>query len=418
MEAAANIANALCDAGAQAMLSLTVPEANSIGQSLLCSSSAPTLSELSQRAKQGDINTLLVVENDLYRRGSKADIDELLNAIPNLIVMDCLDNDTVSLSQLALPAASVIESEGTLVSMEGRAQRHFAVTPPSNERLPSWLWLLNALQQLSPEKTSTLQHFDDITQACSEEIAALAGITGAAPDHLYRNVGVKIPRQTHRNSGRTAMRANVSVHEPKQPVDGESPLAFTMEGLNRHQPGALLPYVWSPGWNSNQSLHKFQSEVGGPLKGGTAGIRLRFTAAASTPLATTNGAGPTTNIPEKFSPSANQWMLVARPRIFGSDELSRHSQGLEELVEMAFIELRTADASAIGVRAGDGVVLDNHVSLEVRINDTIAEGCAGYSAGLEGTFDITSTMLVTLSKAANWQRRQPEIIAKDGGAYV
>ena len=70
------------------------------------------------------------------------------------------------------------------------------------------------------------------------------------------------------------MRANISVHEPKQREDEETPLAFTMEGLNRDQPGALLPWVWAPGWNSNQSVHKFQTETGGPLKGGTAGARL------------------------------------------------------------------------------------------------------------------------------------------------
>ena len=84
------------------------------------------------------------------------------------------------------------------------------------------------------------------------------------------------------------MRADVSVHEPKQPVDEETPLAFTMEGLNRDQPGALLPYVWSPGWNSNQSLHKFQAEVGGALEGRH---RRRAPAAAGAGAGDTPGTG-------------------------------------------------------------------------------------------------------------------------------
>ena len=42
--------------------------------------------------------------------------------------------------------------------------------------------------------------------------------------------GAKIPREPHRYSGRTAMLANISVHEPKPPDDPDSPLSFSMEG--------------------------------------------------------------------------------------------------------------------------------------------------------------------------------------------
>lgn len=413
IEAAGKIASALSAAGSQVMLTLTAPEANSIGQALLCGKNAPSISDLTQQAQQGNIETLLVVENDLYRRGTKEEIDRLLHAVPKLIVMDCLDNQTLSNSKLALPTASVIESEGTLVSLEGRAQRHFAVTPPAADRLPSWLWLLNCLHQLSPEKLSTLEQFDDITQACSREIPSLTGITAAAPDHLYRNAGVKIPRQTHRNSGRTAMRANVSVHEPKQPEDKESPLAFTMEGLNRNSPGALLPYVWSPGWNSNQSLHKFQAEAGGPLKGGTAGVKLSFK------MTEEDDTSSIQEIPDAFNPQTNYWLLVNRPQIFGSDELSVHSKGLEELVEVAFVELTSLDATLIGVREGDGVMAGNcQTALEVRVNDSIPKGCAGFSSGMSGAFDIDSTTPQILIKASNWTRRQPELIGTDGGGHV
>ena len=41
---------------------------------------------------------------------------------------------------------------------------------------------------------------------------------------------MKIPRQPHRYSGRTAMLANIKVSEPQQPLDSETPFAFSMEG--------------------------------------------------------------------------------------------------------------------------------------------------------------------------------------------
>ncbi len=75
----------------------------------------------------------------------------------------------------------------------------------------------------------------------------------------------------HRYSGRTAMYADHTMHEPKASVDEESPLAFSMEGANTGEVGALIPYVWAPGWNSNQAVTRFQLEVGGRLRGGDPG---------------------------------------------------------------------------------------------------------------------------------------------------
>ena len=408
--AAAQVADALSTSSRQAMLCLAVPEANSLGQAMLAGPGAADLEQLKHRAASGELETLIVLENDLYRRGSTVHIGHLLGAFKQVIVLDGLDNQTTSSATLALPSASFAESDGTLVSLEGRAQRHYPVFIPEAERRPSWVWLLACMKEMERQEVEALHHFDDITRACAAAVPALSGITAAAPDHHFRNVGVKIPRQTHRYSGRTAMRADISVHEPKQPVDEESPLAFTMEGLNRDQPGALLPYVWAPGWNSNQSLHKFQAEVGGHLKGGTAGARLLLP-----------GAGSAVDMPATpplFKPTAGQWQLVPRQRIFGSDELSALSPGIAELVEPGYIEIAASDAHLLGVREGDGVTVGEALAtLEVRINDTVATGCAGYSAGLAGTHNLVALTRVGLHRAQGWQRRTPELIGSDRGGH-
>ncbi len=425
MQAAAQISQALCKADNRSMLSLVVPEANSLGQAMLTGATAPTLSALSKRAAAKEFDTLIVVENDLYRRGPKEIVDALLANIPNVIVIDSMDNPTLSASSLALPAASFAESEGTLVSMEGRAQRHFPVFVPAHERRSSWVWLLACMKELEIEEVSNLHHFDDVTRACASQIVALSGITGAAPDHHFRNVGVKVPRQTHRYSGRTAMHANISVHEPKQPTDEESPLAFSMEGLNRSQPGSLLPYVWAPGWNSNQSLNKFQSEVGAPLKGGTAGARLLLPTAGSV----NRGMHKSNFTSAKLQ--SGQWIMVPRYRIFGSEELSAKAPAIAELVDSGFVEINNVCAQSLGVIEGDGVELQRAdpqvqsdmlkapvATLQVRINDTLAEGCVGYSAGLSGTEDIIVGEPLALQKAQGWQRPSPQIIGTDGGSNV
>ncbi len=431
LDAAAQLADALCQRGQQAMLSLVVPEANSLGQALLAGPAAPTLADLAQQG--GD--TLLVLENDLFRRAPEAEVTALLAAWDKVIVLDGLDNRCTSAGDLVLPSASFAESEGTLVSLEGRAQRHFPVFPPAAERHPAWYWLLAGMKEMG--HCPDLHYFDDITAACAAEIPALAGITAAAPDHHFRNVGVRIPRQPPRYSGRTAMRANISVHEPKQPEDEESALGYTMEGLNRDQPGALLPYVWSPGWNSNQSLHRFQSEVGGPLRGGTAGVRLLQPGGTSPGVTSPGGTSPGGTSPGGTSPArtapltasaaaaeqgaSGDFELVPRYRIFGSDELSVLSPGIAELVLPAYIELNSAAAAELGVADGDGVTVgDGLATLEVRIEDSLAPGCAGYAAGHPGTGNLQPGRRLKLSRATGWQRQRPQVIGSDraGGDRV
>src|SRR3990172_12128741 len=94
---------------------------------------------------------------------------------------------------------------------------------------------------------------------------------------------MKIPRQPHRYSGRTAMLADANVHEPKQPADTYTPLAFSMEGYEGRPPSVLVARYWSPGWNSVQALNKFQQEVGGAPRGGVPGERVIGPAKTNTP---------------------------------------------------------------------------------------------------------------------------------------
>ena len=203
------------------------------------------------------------------------------------------------------------------------------------------------------------------------------------------------------------MRADVSVHEPKQTVDDESALAFTMEGSERPPPGALLPFVWSPGWNSNQSLHKFQSEVGGPLRGGTAGTRLLDNVQLQKPAAVP--------LPAAFAAAQGEWLFIARHRIFGSDELSVHTPSIRELAGAACIEMRSDDAAALGLDAGDGVMVAGQ-AIELEINDSLPAGCASFYAGYVETEHIDSGERLPVTRADNWVRRQPQLIGSDRGA--
>ena len=125
VQAASSIANALNKD--KTMLSYCLPEANSLGAELMRDGSESSLDDLCTQASKGNIDTLIVAENDLYKRASKSQIDKLIEDVTNLVVLDAIDSSTYSLSSLALPTASLIESEGSLISSEGRAQRHYPV---------------------------------------------------------------------------------------------------------------------------------------------------------------------------------------------------------------------------------------------------------------------------------------------------
>ncbi len=414
IQAAARIAEALTNTERTAMLSYCLPEANSLGGALLCASgNYPSLAELTERAATGQIETLLVMENELYRRGTAAEITALLDGVTQLVVIDALDSRTLSRSDIALPADSYFESEGTLINSEGRAQRYYPVIPAKAGQQASWQWLAALGDKLGAWETGAYRHFDQVTSDCAADHAPLAEIVKAGPDHHFRDHGLKVPRQPHRYSGRTAMRANVSVHEPKQPIDGETPLAFTMEGA---QPSGLMAFSWSPGWNSNQSVHKFQSEVAGPLVNGCPGVRL-----------IEPGEG-LTDMSAAVEPAAagepGSLLLVPLYRIYGSEELSVQSPAIAELAGNAFIQLHPSDATRLGVADGDGLVV-NHIeapSLEVRLNSSLAVGCAGFPVGYAGTENLVAGQRVTCRKAANWTPLRADsaaVIATDqGGGHV
>lgn len=409
LDGAGAIAEALESAGAEAMLSFCLPEANSLGLAML---GGNPLSDLMERVDE--IDTLIVLENDLSRRLDTAQFELLRQSVDKIVSLDLLENTTLDNSDLVLPSASFVESEGTLVSSEGRAQRFYPVFEPLEERLPSWRWLLLLAEACGSSDLRKLKHFDDVEQACAADVPMFARLSEEAPGAAYRSHGMKIPRQTHRYSGRTAMHADVSVHEPQQPADEETPLAYSMEGLNRDEPAALMPYFWSPGFNSNQSVTRFQQEVGGELRGGPCGVRLVESGMSGIAL-------PEPAEDKTVPMEAHKWHLVPFYRLHGSDELSANTDEIAELAGSAEIAIGEIVAQHHRVTDGDGLLVGingHRVSLQVRVLKRVAKNCAGFSVGFAETLDFRAGELVTLEKDPDWVRPVPQVIASDRGRHA
>ncbi len=382
LQAAANVAWALRTQGRPASLSFTVPECNSLGLGLMGGNS---LEAAFRAVQEGGVDAVIVLENDLYRRADASQVDGFLAAARQLIVLDQLASGTVRKAEVALPAATFAEADGTLVNSEGRAQRFFQLFVPQGEIQESWRWLRDAMVAAGRREVEGWRSLDDVTAAMVEAMPFFAPVAEIAPPATFRIAGQKVARQHQRFSGRTAMTADVDVSEPKPPEDPDSALVFSMEGFQGQPPAALIPRFWAPGWNSVQALNKFQSEVGGPLVGGDPGRRLIEPAAAEE-------AAPFTELPPAFQPRPGRWLAVPLYHIFGSEEMSILSPGVAERAPRPYLALNVEEATARGLQEGQEVELPLGGTLRrlaVKIVPSLPAGVAGLPVGLPGTLGIS-----------------------------
>ncbi|MDH4161212.1 MAG: NADH-quinone oxidoreductase subunit NuoG [Nitrospirota bacterium] len=271
VQTAANIARALQLKGKAVQLAFAVHECNTLGAALL---GGRTLDEAFTVMQDGLADTVIILENDLYRRADEASVEQFLGRAKNIIVLDHIMHRTADQADVVLPAATFAESSGTLINYETRPQRYNEVFVPRGDIQAGWKWInaiMMATQHPAPGGFATL---DDIIRKMSRELPLFAELADLVPPAGFRIAGQKVPRQSHRYSGRTSMIADRTVHEPKPAYDADSPLAFSMEGSEQQPPAPLISRYWSPGWNSVQALNRFQQEVGGDLRKESTGTRL------------------------------------------------------------------------------------------------------------------------------------------------
>lgn len=373
--AAANVAWALRANGREAGLCLTTPECNSLGVGLIGGGSVEAAFKAVEK-RAADI--VIVLENDLYRRADPLPVDALLNTARRVIVIDHLVNAMTAKADVILPAATFAEGDGTMVNNEGRAQRFYQVFTPDDEIRESWRWLRDLMIAAERLEAATWRNLDDITAAMAREFPVFEPVLKIAPPASFRVEGEKIPRQPHRYSGRTAMLADITVHEPKPPDDPDSPLAFSMEGYEGQPPSPLITRFWAPGWNSVQALNKFQSEVGGPLRGGDPGQRLIEPVQVEKRIYFNEA-------PAAFRPRDDELLVTPLHHIFGSEELSALSEGVAERAPQPYLALNPDDASARRLGEGEEIelVLNGAVyRLPVRFHTALPRGVAGMPVGL------------------------------------
>lgn len=317
VQAAANIATALCAGSNAAALCYAVPECNSMGLGIM---GGRNLDEAFTVMDDDLADTVIILENDLYRRADAGKINAFLDRAIHVIVLDHILTRTALRADVVLPAATFAESSGTLVNNEGRAQRFYQVFVPQGDIRAGWKWIHAIMNAAGRTTDDRMQSLDNVTAAMAVALPVLAPVKDITPPTDFRINGLKVPRQPHRYSGRTSMNADVAVSEEKPPEDADTPLAFSMEGSEEQPPASLIARYWSPGWNSVQALNKYQQEVGGELRDNGSGKRLIEPDPDGKPAYfPVDPASASHEIDEATSPTY---------QIFGSEELSSYSPAI------------------------------------------------------------------------------------------
>ncbi|MFC0819526.1 NADH-quinone oxidoreductase subunit NuoG [Moraxella marmotae] len=361
-----------------AAIYLALPAANSVGVSLLGGKAI-------EEVLASDYDVAIVLENDLSQISTINVLEKM--ADKTVIAIDHQNYPWHAGAALVLSESSFAESDGTLISAEGRAQRFFQAYDkkyyePTSDIKDGWRWLYALAHEAG--QAASAAHLDEVIDDIAAQIDELALIKDAAPAADYRITGLKIAREPRRYSGRTAIRAPLSIHEPMQPKDIDTALTFSMEGYVGNQTNpASIPFAWAAGWNSPQAWNKYQDKVGGKLKGGDVGVRLFD----YLPRINEQYTSARHQIQDAANTSVFHGVvrLVPKHNLFASSALASRSPVVASQIKPIGWYVNKNDADHWQVREGNLLAIasvQGEIVLPVIFDEYIPDGCIGYAAGL------------------------------------
>ncbi|QCI20311.1 NADH-quinone oxidoreductase subunit NuoG [Buchnera aphidicola (Brachycaudus cardui)] len=366
-------------------LTLLTASSNTLGVGLM---GGMSLESALEEFKQEKADAIIFMEYDLYRFISEYDCDFLLKNKQKIMTLDHQSTKTYKKSGLTLSSTNFTESSGTIINFEGRAQRFFQVYDPSfynknNCVLDSWKWL-HCIKSKIDNVEESWSNLDDVINAYTEKYEILESIKIKELSSSFRIHGQKIARSPIRSSGRTALHANINIHEPSQPKDLNTMFSFSMEGYNQpNKSVSHIPFAWFPGWNSPQAWNKFQEKIGKNLISGDSGIHIF--------KKNTNVIQNYLNLIPFHFIKKEYWYIIPYYHIFGNEELTQYSSVIQENIPLSYALISLLDGIELGFKK-DSIVefncLNKNYRLSIRLSKHLKQKQIGLPIGRKG-FPIT-----------------------------
>lgn len=352
LAAAANIRKSLDNE--QAMLAIFPPDANVLGLGVLMKQGHMPVADLPDKLERDKCNLLILDHASQQFQQQLAIVRDKAHHIVRLNQFDSVPEDEVE-----LPVACFSEASGSVVNYQGRAQSYFPASKTAGQSLAAWQWLVN-IARLRQHALGAVDNLGELRALVADAIPALSeSWSGEHSNHT-----VPLAMQPPRYSGRTAMLANQTVHEPKPFAEGNAPYKQSMEGsISGQNAEKPIPFSWSPGWNSNQSNHKFFDEYRSNQSGEQSALLCMSVQARpiwykwqSTWSSKVTGA----------------FKILQSAAVFGSESLSLHANPIKRLVKTASLSLNHKMAQKLSVTAGQWVRCDEHPqALQIIVDDSV-----------------------------------------------
>lgn len=335
MRSALQLFNAL--ENPHAMLCVAAQSANDLGLGALMCNGYLSAQNVASTIKNESCGLLVLDNTDTQLKHQLKQLKPLVKCIVRLSMLSQNKIDDIN-----LPIAAFSECSGSSVNYQGRMQHFTPATKSIQPCMPAWQWLVH-IAKTHQHHLGEITNLAELRQWMSEAL----GISEAAEQStLQRQSALQTPRA----SGRTAMLANQTVHEPKPAIDVGAPYKQTMEGSTPAQSDEQMRgYTWSPGWNSNQSNHKFKHEYRGTQLESQSGVAL-FGNNLNTikqPVAIT------------LHTTANKLILLPTLEVFGSESLSLFSTSVHERQQDAYIIVHPKTAATFNIHPQQYVCLDD-----------------------------------------------------------
>ena len=381
-------------------------EANSVGVGLL---GGETIEAILERIEAGEIQKLIVAENDLFVRAlDRRRLLQALEKLETLIVLDHTESETIAHSDLAIPVATQVEATGLWVSATGRAARAYAVYRPEPWIPAAWQVLGELGSTKTESETEAETTPDDLLFQLAQGVTLFQPVLNLAHAKEWKEAGQKIPRLSARASGRTALPVWKDIRQhPRPPQDTETPFSFSMEGYSRGISSDLIPRFWAPNWNSQEAINKYQTGSSGVCLIGTLKTNAAGPVDAKSFREGTARAPVAERIPCATRRGSDQLLLVPVAEIFGSERFSRLSPTIAELTPNPYLELHPQTAKRFKLTAGQlcKVSWDHaDATLTVCMNESLAPDVGAVPAGFAETGYLqhpTGAKLTPLTGAKN-----------------
>ncbi|MEW6998128.1 NADH-quinone oxidoreductase subunit NuoG [Colwelliaceae bacterium BS250] len=317
-----------------------------------------SLTNQSEKPNQnGQASSLCIVENELSNLTSVQQ-HQLLSSATTILAIDHNETIVTKHADVILPAATFSESQGLLVNYQGLVQCFYPAFAPKLPILASWRYVqmidgVLGKGELKDVTTDSTQNLNSGINQCWSVLNRIEEHFPNTEAFIAEQFLLKTARQSHRASGRTAMMANQTVHEAKATIDGNSNYNFSMEGGNVNSTSAM-PFTWAPGWNSNQSISKYQQQVGGPLINAAPIVNIFDPNADDEPIASTFATEPDSLDGQSLDTRAdniNENALTIYPakHIFGNDYLGLKGSEFKLTAPIPYIQVTTLTAQKYNI---------------------------------------------------------------------